>query len=193
MADLGTSDQQPGSRRSNRRKRSRDAKNPEGASAEAFTLSGLSLVPQLQDPEGSGLPVRARYRLSVVPTLPVSCLTSSTKECRPVPLAGQVESLKRFRDPNLDFANHQPAAVKLGSLAPPSAVLPRPARSARRTNTLEAGNWKVEAASGTKTRGARNPEGASAGAFTLSGFSNRNQLAPAPVSAAQGPRTPIRT
>ena len=193
MADLGTSDQQPGSRRSNRRKRSRDAKNPEGASAEAFTLSGLSLVPQLQDPEGSGLPVRARYRLSVVPTLPVSCLTSSTKECRPVPLAGQVESLKRFRDPNLDFANHQPAAVKLGSLAPPSAVLPRPARSARRTNTLEAGNWKVEAASGTKTRGARNPEGASAGAFTLSGVSNRNQLAPAPVSAAQGPRTPIRT
>ena len=147
MADLGTSDQQPGSRRSNRRERSRDAKNPEGASAEAFTLSGLSLVPQLQDPEGSGLPVRARYRLSVVPTLPVSCLTSSTEECRPVPLAGQVESLKHFRDPNLDFANHQPAVVKPGSLAPPSAVLPRPVRSARRRNTwkLGIGRWKRRA------------------------------------------------
>ncbi|MDH3262056.1 MAG: hypothetical protein OEM84_13995, partial [Acidimicrobiia bacterium] len=33
-----------------------DARNPEGASAEAFTLSGFPLLPELQDPEGPGLP-----------------------------------------------------------------------------------------------------------------------------------------
>lgn len=117
----------------------------------------------------------------------MSCLTSSTKECRPVPLAGQVESLKRFRDPNLDFANHQPAAVKLGSLAPPSAVLPRPARSARRTNTLEAGNWKVEAASGANP-GREKPRGSVGRSFHPLGV-----LKPKPACAGSSIRSPRAT
>ena len=85
------------------------ARNPEGASAEASTLSGFSLLPQLQDPEGPGLPVKARYHLSVVPALSVSCLTASTKESRPTQTPTQPERLNRFRDHQPEFREQQPA------------------------------------------------------------------------------------
>jgi len=163
-----------------RAERALDARNPEGASAEAFALSGFPLLPKLQNPEGSGLPVRARYRLSVVPALKVSCLTASPSNVDPPHPTPQAQHLNRFRDhqPKFRDPNQKHPAPNTKHKAPrtqhpaPSTQYPVPSTQ-----------YPVRRAE--RALDARNPEGASAEASTLSGLSNQNQLAPAPVTAAR--------
>ena len=84
-----------------------DARNPEGASAEAFALSGFPLLPKLQDPEGPGLPVKARYRLSVVPALSVSCLTASSRNVDQPHPPSKPQPYIVFATTNPNFANQE--------------------------------------------------------------------------------------
>ena len=122
-----------------------DARNPEGASAEAFALSGFPLLPELQDPERPGLPVKAQYRLSVVPALSVSCLTASPSNVNPPHPHRKPKRSIVFATTNPDFATR------------------------KRSTQSEVRSTKY-GVSEANPLDARNPEGASAEAFALSGF-----------------------
>ena len=80
------------------------AKNPEGASTEVCALSGFSLLPELQDPEGSGLPVGAQHHLSVVPAPTVSCLTAGPNNVKPTHPHRNPKRRFVFATTNLNFA-----------------------------------------------------------------------------------------
>ena len=91
-------------RSTGRAKRPPEREKPRGASAEAFALSGFPLLPELQSPEGPGLPVKARYRLSVVPALSVSCLTASPSNVNPPHPHRKPKRSIVFATTNPDFA-----------------------------------------------------------------------------------------
>ncbi len=105
--------------------------------------------------------MEARYRLSVVPALSASCLTASPSNVNPPHHHCKPRRCFVFATTNPDFATrkrstqHPVPSTKYGEPSDPTAS------------------------------DARNPEGASAEASTLSGLSNRNQLAPTPASAAR--------
>ena len=83
--------------------RSRDAKNPEGVLAEAFTLSGFSTLLTLR-PRRTGLPARSQSHLSVTSTPIWSCLQVGSATIG-LPFFGeQVERQMNFRELALFFA-----------------------------------------------------------------------------------------
>ena len=88
----------------NRTPNPQHAKNPEGASTEVCALSGFSLLPELQDPEGSGLPVGAQHHLSVVPAPTVSCLTAGPNNVKPTHPHRNPKRRFVFATTNLNFA-----------------------------------------------------------------------------------------
>ena len=151
-----------------RAKRAPDARNPEGASAETFALSGFPLLPELQGPEGPGLPVKARYRLSVVPALSVSCLTASPSNVGPPHPNRKRNRSIVFATTNPDFATRRSTQYPVRSTA--------------------------SEASPTASPDARNPEGASAEAFALSGFSLPPKLQdPEEPGLPEGTRSSLST
>ena len=152
------------------------ARNPEGASAEASTLSGFSLLPQLQDPEGPGLPVKARYHLSVVPALSVSCLTASTKESRPTQTPTQPDDLICFRDHQPEFRDPRRTQYSATRYSVPSnAVIWQETRSEaiRETGRTQPAPTREK------------PRGSVRRSIHPLGALNRNQLAPTPVSVTR--------
>ena len=140
-----------------------DARNPEGASAEAFALSGFPLLPELQGPEGPGLPVKARYRLSVVPALSVSCLTASPSNVNPPHPHRKPKRSIVFATTNPDFATRKSTSTQY-----------------RSTKDKVRGER-------SEPPDARNPEGASAEAFALSGFPLLPEL-----QGPEGPGLPVK-
>ena len=102
VCDGWTTAREPATR--NRTPNPQHAKNPEGASTEVCALSGFSLLPELQDPEGSGLPVGAQHHLSVVPAPTVSCLTAGPNNVKPTHPHRNPTRRFVFATTNLNFA-----------------------------------------------------------------------------------------